>query len=126
METESTSWETRSVFDRYRIVAVSNGNAQVQRVGLGEFFAAAISARAHGAAKPAPSIFLAACRAAGAPPHRVLHLGDDPLLDVDGALAAGLQAAWVVRSDCAHATALPRERAHRFKDLLEAATALAC
>jgi len=111
---------------RFRIVALSNGNAQIHRVGLGEFFAGAVSARAHGAAKPQASIFHAACESVGAPPARVLHLGDDPLRDVDGALAAGLQAAWVMRGDCAYADAPPREQAHRFSDLLEAASALGC
>jgi hypothetical protein len=62
-------------------------------VGLGEFFAGSVSARNHGVAKPDPSIFLAACAAANAAPHQVMHLGDDPLLDIDGALAAGLQRA---------------------------------
>jgi FMN phosphatase YigB (HAD superfamily) len=35
----------------------------------------------------------------GASAARTLHIGDDPALDVDGALAAGLQAAWVQRPD---------------------------
>jgi putative hydrolase of the HAD superfamily len=111
---------------RYRLIAVSNGNAEVARVGLGEFFAGSVSARLHGVAKPAASIFHAACAAARAEPHQVLHLGDDPALDVDGALAAGLQAGWICRPDGAHADAPPRERAHRFVDLLETARALGC
>jgi putative hydrolase of the HAD superfamily len=111
---------------RYRLIAVSNGNAEVARVGLGEFFAGSVSARLHGVAKPDPSIFHAACAAARAAPHQVLHLGDDPAADVDGALAAGLQAGWICRPDGAFADAAPRERAHRFIDLLETARALDC
>jgi len=109
---------------RYRLIAVSNGNAEVTRVGLGRFFADSVSARLHGAAKPAVSIFHAACAVAGARPAQVLHLGDDPALDVDGALAAGLHAGWICRPDGAHAQAAPRERAHRFTDLLEVAQRL--
>lgn len=109
---------------RFRLVAVSNGNAEVARVGLGAFFAGSVSARLHGAAKPAASIFHAACSAAGAAPHQVLHLGDDPLADVDGALEAGLHAGWIVRPDGAHGDAAPRPRAHRFVDLLAVARAL--
>jgi FMN hydrolase / 5-amino-6-(5-phospho-D-ribitylamino)uracil phosphatase len=109
---------------RYRLVAVSNGNAEVARVGLGRFFAGSVSARLHGAAKPALSIFQAACAAAGAAPHQVLHLGDDLDADVDGALAAGLHAGWICRPDGAHASADPRAGAHRFADLLEVAAAL--
>jgi putative hydrolase of the HAD superfamily len=111
---------------RYRLVAVSNGNADVARVGLGEYFAGSVSARLHGTAKPAASIFHAACTAAAAAPDCVLHLGDDPALDIDGALAAGLQAGWVCRPDGAWTDAPPRDRAHRFSDLLETAQALGC
>jgi putative hydrolase of the HAD superfamily len=71
---------------RYRLIAVSNGNAEVARIGLGEYFAGSVSARLHGVAKPDPSIFHAACAVARAAPHQVLHLGDDLALDVDGAL----------------------------------------
>jgi len=109
---------------RYRLVAVSNGNAELHRVGLDRFFAGSVSARLHGAAKPAPSIFSAACEAAGAAPRQVLHLGDDLDTDVGGALAAGLHAGWICRPDGAHATADPRAGAHRFADLLEVARAL--
>jgi putative hydrolase of the HAD superfamily len=109
---------------RYRLVAVSNGNAEVQRIGLARFFSGSVSARLHGVAKPDPSIFRAACAAAGAAPHQVLHLGDDLSADVDGALAAGLHAGWICRPDGAHANADPRTGAHRFADLLEVAAAL--
>ena len=109
---------------RYRLIAVSNGNAEVDRVGLGQHFSGSVSARLHGVAKPEPSIFLAACAAAGAAPHQVLHLGDDLDTDVDGALAAGLHAGWICRPDGAHADAAPRAGAHRFTDLLDVAAAL--
>lgn len=83
---------------RWPIVALSNGNADVNRVpGLGRWFHAAVSARDLGVGKPAPVIFAEACRRAGADPSRTLHIGDDAALDVDGALDAGLQAAWVCR-----------------------------
>ena len=111
---------------RYRLIAVSNGNADIGRLGLDAYFAGAVSARQHGAAKPAASIFHAACSQAQAAPHRVLHLGDDLLLDVDGALAAGLQAGWICRPDGAHVDAMPRPGVPRFRDLLETAHALNC
>ena len=109
---------------RYRLIAVSNGNAEVARIGLQRFFAGSVSARLHGVAKPDPSIFLAACTAARALPSQVLHLGDDLVADVDGALAAGLQAGWICRPDGAHASGEPRPGAHRFADLIEVAQAL--
>jgi putative hydrolase of the HAD superfamily len=84
---------------RWPVVALTNGNADVQRVpGLGRHFRAAVSARELGLAKPAAAAYLAACARAGADPAATLHVGDDAALDVDGALAAGLQAAWVRRA----------------------------
>jgi len=109
---------------RYRLIALSNGNAEVRRIGLERFFAGSVSARQHGVAKPAPSIFLTACAAAGAAPHQVLHLGDDLHADVAGALAAGLHAGWICRPDGAHAKADPPVGAHRFATLLDVASAL--
>jgi putative hydrolase of the HAD superfamily len=84
---------------RYPIVALSNGNADVTRVGLGQFFRAAISAQQFGVGKPDPRIFHAAAGAVDVPARNVLHVGDDATLDVLGALNAGMQTAWVNRSD---------------------------
>jgi FMN hydrolase / 5-amino-6-(5-phospho-D-ribitylamino)uracil phosphatase len=82
---------------RYPVVALSNGNADLQRVGIAEYFHAAIGAREFGVGKPDPRIFHAAADAAGVPAHAVLHIGDDAHLDALGALEAGMQAAWVNR-----------------------------
>ncbi|MGC1175615.1 HAD family hydrolase [Polaromonas sp.] len=84
---------------RYPVVALSNGNADVGRIGLGPYFRAAISAQEFGVGKPDPRIFLAAAGAVDVHPHNVLHVGDDATLDVLGALNAGMQTAWVNRAD---------------------------
>ncbi len=80
---------------RYPVVAVSNGNADVHRVGIGHYFKACISAREFGVAKPDPRIFYAAASAAGVQPHEVLHVGDDATLDAQAAIHAGMQAVWL-------------------------------
>lgn len=82
---------------RYPLVALSNGNADVHRVGIGAHFTAAISAREFGVGKPDPRIFHAAAQAAGVASGEVLHIGDDAHLDGVGALNAGMQLAWVNR-----------------------------
>ncbi len=89
---------------RFPVVALSNGNADVQRIGLGEFFHAGFSAQEFGVGKPDARIFHAAAQAAGVLPQEVLHVGDDAALDVVGALDAGLQTVWVNRAghDWAH------------------------
>ena len=109
---------------RWPIVALSNGNADVVRIGLGRYFRASISAQGFGAGKPAPAIFHAACERAGAAPATVLHIGDDGELDVDGALNAGLRAAWIERPDLPP-PARPRGTPHhRIDNLLALADAL--
>ncbi len=82
---------------RFPIVAVSNGNADLDRIGIGGHFVASLSAQAFGVGKPDARIFHAAARAAGVAPQGLLHVGDDPALDVLGALDAGLQTVWVNR-----------------------------
>jgi FMN hydrolase / 5-amino-6-(5-phospho-D-ribitylamino)uracil phosphatase len=84
---------------RFPLVSISNGNADLQRVGLGSFFRASISAREFGVGKPDPRIFHAAAGAVDLTPEDVLHVGDDATLDALGALNAGMQAAWVNRAD---------------------------
>lgn len=82
---------------RYPVVALSNGNADVNRVGLGQHFHAAVSAQAFGVAKPDPRIFHEAASRAGVLASQVLHVGDDAHLDVHGARAAGMQCVWINR-----------------------------
>lgn len=82
---------------RYKIAVVSNGNADVHRIGIGAHFAAVVNSRSAGCAKPDARIFHVACDALGCEPHEVLHVGDDPDLDVRGAAGAGARAAWINR-----------------------------
>ena len=83
---------------RYPLVSLSNGNADLDRVGLTRYFKGGLSAFAFGVAKPDARIFHAAADLAGVAAHEVLHVGDDTLLDVLGARKAGMQAAWVNRA----------------------------
>jgi FMN hydrolase / 5-amino-6-(5-phospho-D-ribitylamino)uracil phosphatase len=82
---------------RFPLVAISNGNADLERVGLHTYFRANISAREFGVGKPDPRIFHAAAGAVNLTPENVLHVGDDATLDALGAINAGMQAAWVNR-----------------------------
>jgi FMN hydrolase / 5-amino-6-(5-phospho-D-ribitylamino)uracil phosphatase len=84
---------------RFPLVSVSNGNADLQRIGLGEFFRASICAREFGVGKPDPRIFHAAAGALDVAVEDVLHIGDDTTLDMLGALNAGMQAAWINRTE---------------------------
>lgn len=79
---------------RHPLVSITNGNADVARIPLGRFFRANITAAAVGRPKPFAEIFLAACEAVGAAPREVVHIGDDPDLDIIGAKQAGMRAIW--------------------------------
>lgn len=104
---------------RLPLVSLSNGNADLDRIGLRHLFVHSVSAREFGAAKPAPGIFLEACRRLALAPEHVLHVGDDPLLDVAGARAAGLPSVWLNRLGQPW---LQEQRPdHEFRDLAELA-----
>jgi putative hydrolase of the HAD superfamily len=96
-----------SLASRYTIVAVTNGNARLDRIGIDDLFDAFVSARSAGAAKPARPIFDAAVEVGGASAHEMLHVGDHPEFDVDGARSAGLRAVWVNRNGAEWPGSLP-------------------
>ncbi|MEM8817793.1 MAG: HAD family hydrolase, partial [Pseudomonadota bacterium] len=77
---------------RYRLIAVTNGNADLRKIGIDELFDGFVSARLAGASKPDARIFDAAVAAGGALPSETLHVGDHPDQDVGGAQRAGLRA----------------------------------
>lgn len=82
---------------RVPLAAISNGNADLERIGASAHFAFQLGAREHGTAKPAASIFHAACRQLAFAPAEVLHVGDDIEMDVVGAHRAGLRSCWLNR-----------------------------
>jgi FMN hydrolase / 5-amino-6-(5-phospho-D-ribitylamino)uracil phosphatase len=98
----------RRLAARVPLLALSNGNADLARVGLDMHFRGSLSACRHGVPKPSACIFHAACRELGHAPHEVLHVGDDIALDVLGAQRAGLRSCWINRDGLAWPDAHPR------------------
>ncbi|MBO67964.1 MAG: HAD family hydrolase [Acidiferrobacteraceae bacterium] len=82
---------------RYPLVAITNGNANIEKLGIAKFFVGQMSARKAGVLKPDPKIFDLACEIAGEVPSNLLHVGDHPVDDVLGAIDAGYQAVWLNR-----------------------------
>ena len=68
-------------------------------IGIADRFTVFVAARDAGHAKPDAPIFHATCDRLGLAPHEVLHVGDDPLLDVAGASWAGMRTCWINRRD---------------------------
>jgi HAD superfamily hydrolase (TIGR01549 family) len=83
---------------RSLIGSISNGNADLQAIGLAHHFQVSVAASQLGFAKPDPAIFQHACRALGVAPQQALYVGDDILLDVQAAQQAGLRAVWLNRT----------------------------
>ena len=79
------------------IVGLTNGNADPALTRVAPWLTDLVAAEQAGVAKPDARIFRLACDRLGLAPAEVMHAGDHVEIDVEGALAAGLQAAWVRR-----------------------------
>ena len=86
------------LYARYTVVAVTNGNANLEAIGISHLFDGVVTAIEAGAAKPSRRIFELAIEKAGVANDRILHVGDHPETDVHGAREAGLRTAWINRS----------------------------
>jgi FMN hydrolase / 5-amino-6-(5-phospho-D-ribitylamino)uracil phosphatase len=82
---------------RYALASLSNGNADLERIGLASLFSVSLNARQIGVAKPHRRCFEHLARSLRLEPCRILYVGDDPYLDVEAARAAGLRTAWMNR-----------------------------
>ena len=80
---------------RYQLAALTNGNADVQKIGLDSYFSFAISAADVGASKPSPEMFLEAMRRAEVSPAHAVHIGAHPIDDIEGANRVGMHSIWV-------------------------------
>ncbi len=84
---------------QFQLGSISNGFADLQQIGLQHHFRVSLAAHQFGSAKPDPSIFHAACAELGVAPAQALYIGDDLLLDVQGAQQAGMRAIWLNRAN---------------------------
>lgn len=82
---------------RIPLVAITNGNANLARIGLESFFTGIVSAESAGVAKPHPGIFEAALAITGCPPSLALHIGDHPDEDMRAARSLGFRTLWIRR-----------------------------
>jgi len=85
----------RNIAQAFQLGAITNGNADIYRVGLNDCFSFAFSAEQVGAPKPAPDLFHAALAHTGCEPTQMVYVGDDPIKDVDAANEVGLHTIWM-------------------------------
>ena len=87
--------------------SISNGPADLEVIGISHHFRTSIAAHRFGTGKPDPKIFLAACEQLGVAPAETVYVGDDPLLDVEGAQLAGLRGVWMDREGLGPSRTMP-------------------
>ena len=87
----------KKLSQQYKLGALTNGNADLQQIGIRYFFDFVLSAYEVGVEKPHPAFFARACQYAQTEPEHIVHVGDDPNSDVAGALTVGMRAVWLNR-----------------------------
>ena len=116
--------ETREALARlrssgYRLAVVSNWSWQLPELcaalGLAGYFERIFASARVGYAKPHPGIFRHALAALELPPDAVVHVGDNPVADLGGALEAGIRPVLLDRAGRNAGVEAP----HRVGDLLE-------
>jgi putative hydrolase of the HAD superfamily len=78
----------------YTLGVVTNGNADVRRLGLADYFKFALCAEDIGIAKPDSRLFHEALQRGEATAQTAVHIGDHPGDDIAGAQQAGMRAIW--------------------------------
>lgn len=84
---------------KYILAAITNGNAELEKMDIGHFFKKSFYSADIGVAKPHPKIFKSAIDFFGVQPREMIHIGDDPMNDVMGAQKAGMDTIWLNRNN---------------------------
>lgn len=84
-----------SLSSRYRVIALTNGNANIEKAGLADYMVGAYSSADVGAKKPHPDMFNAPLLEFGLDPHQAVHIGDHLVDDIHGANEVGMHSIWV-------------------------------
>jgi len=80
---------------RYTLGALTNGNADIYKTDAAEYFDFAFLAEDIGSSKPHPDMFQAALDASGVSAAQIVHVGDNPEHDVQGARNIGMHTVWM-------------------------------
>ena len=79
---------------QYTLGVLTNGNVNIRRLSIGDYFDFAFCADELNTSKPDPVFFQAGIQAAKVLPEEIAHVGDHPEYDVIGAKEVGLKAIW--------------------------------
>jgi FMN hydrolase / 5-amino-6-(5-phospho-D-ribitylamino)uracil phosphatase len=78
----------------YALGVLTNGNADIHKLGIGHLFDFSLSSVDVQNNKPDPAHFKAAKQISGIDFSETLHVGDDPVCDIQGAKNLGINAMW--------------------------------
>ena len=78
----------------YQLAAITNGNADLEYIGIARHFDKIYAADLDMAPKPDPHMFDQCLTAFELPSHQLLHIGDNPVADISGGHNAGVQTLW--------------------------------
>jgi FMN hydrolase / 5-amino-6-(5-phospho-D-ribitylamino)uracil phosphatase len=87
---------------RVPLVAITNGNVNLEQIGISEYFQHSLHANLEQPMKPHPKMFGLACDYLNLPPRQILHVGDSLINDVYGAHRAGMRTAWYAHNRNMH------------------------
>lgn len=90
----STHELLRSLARQFRLVAVSNGNVDCDRIGLSQHFQLIVQPGDGLRGKPFSDMFERVKAELDVKSEQILHIGDHPISDVVGAQRSGCQSAW--------------------------------
>lgn len=79
----------------FTLVAITNGNVEIERFNLHNKFSLVLQAGMHGKAKPHSTLFDKAAEHLNVAKSEILHIGDSLDTDVQGANNAGCQSVWL-------------------------------
>ncbi len=111
---------------RYQLIALTNGNANLEMIGIDSFFSAHFSAESEGHPKPHAAMFIKALSYTGLNAEQTIHVGDHPLEDIEAARKLGFNTIWFnenKRQDSQRCN--PDKEVHRLTELPAAVTAIA-
>jgi len=80
--------------ERWPLVAITNGNVNLEQIGIADYFQKSFHASLAFPMKPNSAMFDAAKKLLGLPAESILHVGDNLEKDVLGAKKAGFMSAW--------------------------------
>lgn len=80
---------------KFTLGVLTNGNADINRIGLADYFSFSFSAEEVGAAKPAKDLFHIALKHTNSSPSEMVYVGDDLLLDIVTANQVGIHSVWL-------------------------------